>query len=625
MLPAKDQKYYLPLIQINGKQRLQHFIYFSIGFACMKYEHIGQMITEKIKEYSFHTALRFKEGTGWKSLTYNEFGEKINQLAAALVLAGVKKGDNVGIYSANRYEWAVTDFACILAGAVSVPIYSTNTKDQARFIIEDAGIKLIFVGNDFQYQNMADIISAGIPLKVISYDDGIRINHSFAEYFKDFTTDKNPLDVQDEIKKRQDGIRKNDTTTIIYTSGTTGNPKGVMLTHANLFHQFEAVDTHFNISHKDTSLCFLPLSHVYERMWSYYVYLKGATHTYLEDPKKIIETLQEVRPTAMVSVPRLYEKIYAAVMNRQETASSFKKILFKQALKTGEAFYTRTRKNQPISLGLRLKHRLFDKLVLSKIREVVGGEKNFFSAGGAPLEQSIEEFFFACGILVCQGYGLTETSPMITYNTPSCFKFGTVGKPVPNCEVRVSENGEIEVKGPQVMKGYYNNPEKTAEEIRDGWFKTGDVGEFDEDGFLRITDRIKDLIITSGGKNIAPLHIETLVGKDFFIDQIVAIGDRKQFISALVVPAFEALETWAKKKNILFASREELIRHPEVLRFYRKRIDFHSKKLAQYETIKKFNLLPEPFTVEGEEITPTMKLKRKTINGKYKHLIDGMY
>ncbi|MCK5348199.1 MAG: long-chain fatty acid--CoA ligase, partial [Desulfobacula sp.] len=445
----------------------------------------------------------------------------------------------------------------------------------------------------------------------------ININPSFALYFNDFIDIKNSSDFKDEIHRRQEQIKKNDTTTIIYTSGTTGNPKGVMLTHGNLFHQWESVDANFNVSSKDTSLCFLPLSHVYERMWSYYVYLKGAVHTYLEDPKKIIETLQEVRPTAMVSVPRLYEKIYATVMNRQETASFIKKLLFKQALKTGETYYTALQNNQPISFGLKLKHKIFDKLVLSKIRDVVGGDKNFFSAGGAPLEKSIEEFFFACGLLICQGYGLTETSPMISYNTPASFKFGTVGKPVPNCRVKIAENGEIQVKGPQVMKGYYNNPEKTAEDIVDGWFKTGDVGEFDQDGFLKITDRIKDLIITSGGKNIAPQHIETLVGKDFFIEQIVAIGDNRKFISALVTPSFEALETWAGKKGISYNSIDELINHPRVLKFYRKRIDYHSKLLAQYETIKKFRLIPKPFTIEDGEITPTLKLKRKNINEKY--------
>jgi long-chain acyl-CoA synthetase len=591
----------------------------------MKFEHIGQMITENVKEHASHTALRFKENKLWKSLTYSEFGEKINCLACALINAGIQTGDPVGIYSANRYEWAVTDFACIIAGAVSVPIYATNTKEQARFIIKDAGISLIFIGNEFQYHNVEAIVYEDDPLKVVSYDSKIKINPDFAHYFNNFINIKNPWDFQNEIHHRQKQIKKNDTTTIIYTSGTTGNPKGVMLTHGNLFHQFEAVDANFNISNKDTSLCFLPLSHVYERMWSYFVYLKGAVNTYLEDPKKVIETLQEVKPTAMVSVPRLYEKIYATIMNRQETASFIKKYLFKQAIKTGKTYYTRLKNNQPVTFGLKLKYNFFNKLILSKIREVVGGDKNFFSAGGAPLEKSIEEFFFACGLLVCQGYGLTETSPMISYNTPGCFKFGTVGKLVPNCQVRIAHSGEIQVKGPQVMKGYYNNPEKTAEAIVDGWFKTGDIGEFDADGFLKITDRIKDLIITSGGKNIAPQHIETLVGKDFFIEQIVAIGDKRKYISALVVPSFEALETWAQKKEISYNSIDELIHHPKVMKFYRKRIDYHSKFLAQYETIKKFKLIPKPFTIEGGEITPTLKLKRKNINEKYKNLIDSMY
>ncbi len=591
----------------------------------MKFENIGDMILEKVKEYAGHPALRFKQNSGWETLTYSEFGEKIKCLACALIKSGVQPGDNVGIYSANRYEWAVTDFACILAGAVCVPIYATNTKEQARFIIQDAGINLMFVGNNFQYTNVEAIGSRDIDLTIVSYDPTIEINPSFADYFSDFMDIKNPADFENELHRRRRQIKRDDTTTIIYTSGTTGNPKGVMLTHGNLFHQLEAVDANFTVTGKDTSLCFLPLSHVYERMWSYYVYFKGAVHTYLEDPKKVIETLGDVRPTAMVSVPRLYEKIYAAVMNSQETASSVKKMLFRQAVQTGEAYQYRLKTNQSIPFSLRMKHKIFDKLVLSKIREVVGGDKNFFSAGGAPLDKSIEEFFFACGLLVCQGYGLTETSPMISYNTPQSFKFGTVGKPVPNCRVRIGDNGEIQVKGPQVMKGYYNNPEKTAEDIVDGWFKTGDVGEFDEDGFLRITDRIKDLIITSGGKNIAPQHIETLVGKDFFIEQIVAIGDNRKFISALVAPSFDALEAWAQKKAITYTSIDDLIEDPDVIQFYRKRIDYHSKPLARYETIKKFKLLPRPFTIEDGDITPTLKLKRKNISEKYKDLIEAMY
>jgi len=591
----------------------------------MEHTHVGQMIIEKIKEYTTHTALRFKQDNKWKSLSYSQFGEKINCLASALINANVQRGDNVGIYSSNRYEWAVTDFACILAGAVSVPIYATNTKEQAEFIIKNSGLNLIFVGNAFQYANVESIISEDTPLKIISYDSTLKINPAFARYFDDFIDIETSSEVKDEIQRRQDQIKRDDTTTIIYTSGTTGDPKGVMITHGNLFHQFAALEANFNVSSKDTSLCFLPLSHVYERMWSYYVYLKGAVHTYLEDPKQVIETLQEIKPTAMVSVPRLYEKIYAAIINGQENASFFKKILFKQAVKTGKTYYTALKNKQPISPGLKIKHIFFDKLVLSKIRDVVGGKKNFFSVGGAPIEKAIEEFFFNCGLLICQGFGLTETSPMITYNTPDCFKLGTSGKPVPNCQVRIGENGEVQVKGGQVMKGYYKNPEKTAKAIVDGWFKTGDVGEFDEDGFLKITDRIKDLIITSGGKNIAPQHIETLVGKDFFIEQVVAIGDKRKFISALIAPSIEALETWAEKEGIAYTSIDELINHPKVIDFYRQRIDSQSTLLAQYETIKKFTLLPKPFSLEDGEITPTMKLKRKKINERHKESIDSMY
>lgn len=591
----------------------------------MNYDHIGQMITIKIAEYGDNTALRYKIGDGWASLTYREFGDRITSLACAMISAGVKKGDSVGIYSANRYEWAVSDMACILAGAISVPIYATNTLEQAKFIIQDAGIKLIYAGNQEQYTNLASIHRAGTPLQIISYDPAIEIDSAFCIHFRDFLSVPNKDALVKEMNLRSGKIKTDDVTTIIYTSGTTGNPKGVMLSHGNLFHQFECVDASFNVTSQDVSLCFLPLSHVYERMWSYYVYLKGAIQTYLEDPKQVIDTMQEVKPTAMVSVPRLYEKIYAAVMNSQEDASSIKKFLFKKAIKTGTIRNNLYFRKKQVPTSVALKYKVLDKLVLSKVRAVVGGDKNFFSAGGAPLDKSIEEFFLACGLLICQGYGLTETSPMISYNTPESFKFGTVGKLVPDCEVRIADTGEIQVKGPQVMKGYFNNPEATANSIVDGWFSTGDIGEFDDDGYLKITDRIKDLIITSGGKNIAPQNIEKLIGKDFFIEQIIAIGDKRNFVSALIVPAFESLEAWARKKKIQFQDNEELIAHPHVIDFFRERIDAQSKKLAQYETVKKFRLMAKPFTQEGGEITPTLKLKRKQINEKFKALIETMY
>lgn len=590
----------------------------------MKFENIGQLLKEITGKYSGNTALRYKKDDKWLSLSYGDFGEKIKSLAAAMIDAGIKKGDNVGIYSPNRYEWNMVDFACVFCRAVSVPIYATSTRKQVEFIIKDAAIRFIFAGSDFQYSNVAAIRSE-VPLQVVTFDPETDIDRSFATHFSTFIDKEINEFTSEEIDRRLQAIRRDDTTTIIYTSGTTGVPKGVMLTHANMFHQIEALEVDFNVNSKDVSLCFLPLSHVYERMWSYYVYYKGAVNTYLDDPKKVIETMQEVKPTAMVSVPRLYEKIYAAVMNSQENASAVKQKLFKKAIKTGEAYYTKSYAGQPIPVRLKLQHNLYDKLVLHKIRQVVGGEKNFFSAGGAPLEKQIEEFFFACGLLICQGYGLTETSPMVSCNSPVTFKFGTVGRPVKECQVRIAENGEVQVKGPMVMKGYYNNPEATAEVIENGWFKTGDIGEVDADGFLKITGRIKEIIITSGGKNIAPLRIETMVGKDFFIEQIIAIGDKRNFISALVVPSFDVLEAWAKQKEIFYNSLEELVNHPMVVNLYQKRIDMQSRLLAKYETIKKFRILPKPFSQEDGSLTPTLKLKRDQIHQKFQELIDAMY
>lgn len=588
----------------------------------MNYSHIGQLVSDSLKKHANEKALAFKSGDSWESLTYAQFHEKVSTLSTALIQAGVEVQDSVGIYSANRYEWAMVDFACTQIGAVSVPIYATNTKEQAEYIIKDANIRIIFTGDMIQHDNIASIIESGTDLIHIAFDSACaRTARTFESFMK--TGDSGAA--QDEIALRQSRITAKDTTTIIYTSGTTGNPKGVMLCHTNLFHQFRTVDAKFDMTPADTSLCFLPLSHVFERVWSYYVYSKGATNTYLSDPKLVIDTLKEVRPTAMVSVPRLYEKIYSVIMNGLETASPVKKAMFHAAVAAGKEFAYRKKRNQPVPFGLSLKHKILDKLVLSKIRDAVGGDKNFFIVGGAPLEKSIEEFFFACGLLICQGYGLTETSPIISYNTPSDFRFGTVGKPAPECTVRIADTGEIQVKGPQVMKGYFNNPEKTEEAFDGEWFKTGDVGEFDEDGFLKITDRIKDLIITSGGKNIAPQHIETLVGKDFFIEQIIAIGDKRQFISALIVPSFEALETWAQKRQIAYDSLEELIAHPDVIRLYEKRIAYQSKLLARYETIKKFRLVPRAFTIEDGEITPTLKLKRKAINENFKAVINSMY
>lgn len=591
----------------------------------MQDPHLGRLIHRKTNEYGDLIAVRYKEGDAWQELTYRAFGEKIDDLASSLIAYGVNEGDMVGIFSENRPEWPITDFATLSVRAVSVPIYATNTAQQAEYIVSDAKLRIVFVGDQNQYDKIRSFSDAYEHLKyIVVFDSTVKLRGDDSLYFGDFLKQGAHSSHDEVLNERLQAASPDDTATLIYTSGTTGDPKGVMLTHANFCHQIDAVDANFDLGPKDRSLCFLPLSHAYERAWSYIVFKNGAQNNYLANPRQILEYMQDVKPTAMVSVPRLYEKIYSTVYDRLEKAPPLKKKLFNWAIAVGSEYEYGVRK-QDAGLGLKVKHWLADRLVLSKIRDIVGGPKNFFSAGGAALSKDIEEFFFAAGLLVCEGYGLTESSPMITYNCPSAFRFGTVGRPVPLCEVKIGEDGEIMARGPNIMKGYYNRPEDTAETIVDGWLKTGDVGIIDEDGFIKITDRIKDLIITSGGKNIAPQRIETLVGRDHYIEQIEAIGDGRKYVSALIVPAFPALEAYAREKGITFASREELVQQHEIIEFYRKRIDDQSSELVGYEKIKAFALLPTGFTQEGGELTPTMKIKRKVVVEKYRDIIDAMY
>jgi long-chain acyl-CoA synthetase len=398
-----------------------------------------------------------------------------------------------------------------------------------------------------------------------------------------------------------------------------------MLTHANFFHQFRALDERFVVGERDRSLCFLPLSHVYERTWSYYVFRCGAENAYLSNPKDVIAVMPQVRPTVMVSVPRLYEKICAAVLDRVGRSSRPRRALFDWGMRVGARYQACRKERRPPGPWLALRHRVADALVLSKIRAVVGGPKNFLSAGGAPLGREIEEFFLAAGLLVCQGYGLTETSPMVSCNAPGAFRVGTVGRPVAGCEVRIAGDGEVQVRGGNVMMGYLGRPAETAEAFQDGWFRTGDVGHLDADGFLVITDRIKDLIITSQGKNVAPQHVASRFGGDPYFEHVTIIGDRRPYLTALVVPAFPALEAHAREAGIPFASREELVARPEIVAFYEERIRAVGRSLATHEQIKRFTLLPREFTQEGGELTPTQKIRRRAVETRYRALIDAMY
>jgi long-chain acyl-CoA synthetase len=589
-------------------------------------DHLAFMIRDSVRAHGAKTAMRYRDGGAWQSISYAELGEKIQAVAKALLESGIQEGDMVGIFARNAPEWAIADFGILSAKAVSVPIYSTNTARQAEYIASDAGLKLVFVGDQVQYDKVMSFKASTPQLqRVVAFDKTTRLSGDGSLYFDDFVRmgAASPRDA--EVEKRLGSATSEDVATLIYTSGTTGDPKGAVLTHANFFHQFRAIDERFEVGARDRSLCFLPLSHTYERTWSYYVFRCGAENDYLADPKDVVTCMPEVRPTAMVSVPRLYEKICAAVLDRAGKASAARRALFGWAMRIGREYQYRRKERRPVGPLLALEHRVADALVLSKIRDVVGGEKNFFSCGGAPLSKDVEEFFFAAGLLICQGYGLTETSPMLTCNAPGAFKFGTVGRPILGCEIRIAESGEILARGGNVMKGYYRKPAETAATFEDGWFKTGDVGAIDEDGFLHITDRIKDLIITSQGKNVAPQHIEAMFGSDPYVEHVAILGDKRNYVSALVVPSFPTLEQHARESGIPFASREELLARPEIVAFYAGRIQGVNEALASYEQIKRFTLMPGEFTQDGGELTPTLKIKRRFVEQKYRAVIDAMY
>ncbi len=589
-------------------------------------DHLALMIRDSIRTHGPRSAMRYKDGGAWRSFSYAEVGERIQAVAKALLESGIQQGDTVGIFARNAPAWVIADFGILSAKATSVPIYATNTAKQAEYIASDAGLKLVFVGDQVQYDKVMSF-KARIPQlqRVVAFDRTTRLSGEGSICFDDFVRMGAASTRDAELERGLASATSEDVATVIYTSGTTGDPKGAVLTHANFFHQFRAVDERFVVGERDRSMCFLPLSHVYERLWSYYVFRRGAENTFLADPKDVVTYMAEVRPTAMVSVPRLYEKICATVQERAGTASGAKHALFEWALRVGGQYHYRKKEKRPVGPLLALQHRLADALVLSQIRNVVGGQNNLFSCGGAPLSKDVEEFFFAAGLLICQGYGLTETSPMLTCNAPGAFKFGTVGRPVLGCEIKIAANGEILARGGNVMKGYYGKPAETAAAFQDGWFKTGDVGMMDEEGFLHITDRIKDLIITSGGKNIAPQHIESLFGTDPFVEQLAVLGDKRNYVSALVVPAFPALEQYARENGIPFTSREELVARPEIVAFYEQRIRSTNESLASYEQIKRFTLVPREFTQEGGELTPTLKMKRRFVEQKYRSLIEAMY
>ncbi len=571
-------------------------------------------------------AMRHQQDDRWLETTYGTMAARIERLAAALVALGVQPGERVGIFAPNMPEWIIADYAALSIRAVSVPIYATSTAEQAGLIVADSGLKVLFAGTAAERDAALEIVGSCPDLQwIVTMDPSLPAANGRLCALADLESRPVEPAAAAELARRRAQATADDLAAIIYTSGTTGEPKGVMLRHRNFVNQYSTIDTRFSVGPDDRSLCFLPLSHAYERTWSAYVFLKGASNTILSNPRQVVTAIADARPTVMVSAPRLYEKVHAAIHARVEAAPPLRRRLFGWAIGVGHRWWTAHYAGTPVGTGLRLQHALADRLVLRRIRDAVGGPKNFFSSGGAALSSEVEEFFLSVGLLICQGYGLTETAPMLTCNAPGAFRFGTVGRPIDDVEIRISDEGEVLARGPNVTEGYYRKPEANRESFSDGWFRTGDIGHLDPDGYLVITDRIKDLIITSGGKNVAPQRIESIVGKDHYIDQLAVIGDRRSAIAAIVVPAFESLLEFAREKKLAFADHEELIRLPEVIELYRRRIREQSLSLAPFEKIRRFTLVARQFSMQTGEITPTLKVRRKVIAEKYHELIERMY
>jgi len=595
----------------------------------IKEKHIPDLFFNRAAEMGDAPFLGRKMANGWETFSWLEIAEKVKNMALGLVSLGISADEHVAIFSPNRVEWAISDLAILSAAKADIPIYPTNSAEEVEYIVNDSKSVAIIVAEKNHLDNVMKVRDkcpslkhiiimdkiADAPEGVLHFDDIIKMGQDFAD--------------KAEFDRRLDATDIDEMATLIYTSGTTGPPKGVILTHRNfLANVYQAYYTHSEIfAAGKVCLSFLPLSHSMERTGCWYldIFTRGTIY-YAQNPTTVIDDMQEIKPNFLVSVPRLFEKIYAGVHQKVEQASPLKKALFNFAKNAGMDAVEYSSKNEPVPVFKKLKYNLAKKLVLTKLQAALGAENiEAVISGGGPLSVDVNRFLHAIGIPAHEAYGLTETTPTATANTPEHFRFGSVGKPVVDTEVKIAEDGEVLIRGPQVMKGYYNQPDATAEAIdKDGWFYTGDIGKFD-DGFLYITDRKKDLIITAGGKNISPQNIENTVAIDQFIENLVVIGDRRPFVSALIVPDFIALKEWAEEENISYTDNADLIAKPEVLKLYEKRIALYNPQFARVEQIKKFRILDREFSQETNELTPTMKLKRKVVTSKYQGQIESIY
>ncbi|HXE73945.1 MAG TPA: long-chain fatty acid--CoA ligase [Candidatus Nitrosotenuis sp.] len=587
---------------------------------------IPQLFRQAVDKVGSRPFLGEKVAGSYQFRTYKQIQTLVHDFAAALIDLGLEPGDRVALFSNNRPEWVITDLGAMHAGCVSVPLYATLAEGDVKHILTDCGAKVVVTASEAHTQKVISVEAQCPDLQhIVAIEPTSATSTKKLWTWTDFL--KHGRDQmsarQAEIENRIANLQATDLATIVYTSGTTGKQKGAMLAHGNIVSNATTVVGLVNLQAVDVELSFLPLSHTFERIVYYGLIAAGASIGYAESIDTVADNLKELRPTVVPSVPRLFEKIHARVM-AQAAASPLKAKIFDWALKVGREFREASYRGSVPPL-LKLQHQIAHKLVFSKIHERTGGNVRFFISGGAPLRRDVGEFFLDAGFLLLEGYGLTETSPVLTVNPPHHPKIGTVGKPIPHVEIKIADDGEILCKGPNIMLGYFGNEQATREVIDEqGWFHTGDIGRFDEDGYLMITDRKKELLVMSNGKNVAPQPIENALKSSPFIEQAVVIGDNRNFISALVVPDFAALEAWAKGEGVP-TERSALCSHPKTYEKLMSEVNRLCADMNSYERVKKICILEREMTLESGELTPTLKVKRRVVNEKYKDKIEAMY
>jgi long-chain acyl-CoA synthetase len=598
----------------------------------MPFESLPEMFFTHARRFAGRPRYRFKRSGRWREVTWEECAERVSALTAALIDLGVQPGDRVGLLSATRAEWMETDLAILSAGAITVPVYPSVLADECGYVLWNAGATVVVAENEQQADKVGQVREHGFELEgkrvAVEVKRVLRIEGTGENHFDAWLEKGRGLlpALRGEIESRIAAQKRDQLATIVYTSGTTGPPKGVMQTHGNHLASVESIRNLGVVEPGDIDFFFLPLAHSFARTIEYVGLYLGTITVYAQSIDTLLDDVRESQPTVIPSVPRIYEKIYTRIHSGRDQAPPLKRALMDWAFRVGRARSRAEQERRPLSWWLAWQAKVADRLVFSKIRDVLGGRLKHAVSGGAPLAKEIAEFMHAVGILVLEGYGLTETTPILSCNRPDAFKFGTVGRPIDNVTLRFASDGEILAKGPNIAIGYYRRPEATAEAWdEEGWFHTGDIGDLDEDGFLRITDRKKDLIKTSGGKYVAPQAVENLLKTQPHISQAVVVGDNRKYCVALISADVEEVGAWAEARGLSLPEPAEWGRNPEVVGLIEKEVAEVNRQLPSYETIKYFRLFPHDLTQDGGELTPSLKVKRKVVMTRYVGLIDEMY